>query len=126
MCGHRLLSVMVSLMVLGYSTVNLPGSEFKVALFSATNRKECFLTDTELTKLVSILKRMRSEPATTPSQSRPQDFTYYVWEYGKQDRNFKRHAIAFDAEGGSAHWKISKRDSKSISTLSQKLVKRAK
>ena len=123
---HRLLTVTVIFLVLGFSAATSCASEIKVGLFSTTNRKECFLTDSELKKLVLILKRMRSETVTAPGKVMPQDFVFYCWEYGKADRNFKRHAIAFDAEGGSPQWKITKRDSKSIVSLAQKLVKRAK
>ena len=122
----RLLTAVASIMVLGFSAVNSPGSEIKVGLFSTTSRKECFLSDAELKRLVKILKRMRSEPATVPGKALPQEFVYYCWEYGKADRNFKRHAISFDAEGGSAQCKISKHDSKSIAALSQTLLKRSK
>jgi hypothetical protein len=122
----RLLTVTVFFLFLGFSAATTRGSEIKVGVFSTTNRKECFLTEPELKKLVSIMKRMRSEPGPVLSQTPPQELMFYVWEYGKADRNFKRHAIAFNAEGGSTHWKIGKRDAKSIVTLSQKLLKRAK
>ena len=123
---HRLLTVVALIMVLGVSTAQAFESEIKVGLFSTTNRKECFLSDAELKKLVGILKRMRSEPVAVPGKVLPQDFVYYCWEYGKADRNFKRHSISFNAEGGSLHWRISKRDSKTIVSLSQTLLKRAK
>ncbi len=123
---QRLLTVVAAIVILAFSSTNTLGHDIKVGLFATTHRKECFLTDGEVKKLVSILKRMRSEPATVAGKVLPQEFVYYCWEYGKADRNFKRHAISFDTEGGSAQWKISKRDSKSIVALSQKLAKRAK
>lgn len=113
-------------LVLGCAAEHALGGEIKVALFTTFDGKECFLSDAELEKFSGVLGRMKRDTDQTRGKFLPQELVFYYWEYSKADKNLKRQSIDFNSNGRSINWRMSEEDSRTIVSLAQDLLKRAK
>jgi len=113
-------------LVLGCAAEHALGGEIKIALFTTFDGKECFLSDVELEKFSGVLGRIKRDTDKARGKFVPQELVFYYWEYSKTDKNLTRQSIDFNSNGRSINWKMSEEDSRTIVSLAEALLKRAK